>query len=540
MVLLFLTLRNVQFTFLTIPSSSSSFSPWTTTDPPIITTPSTTQRPFAAIVANEIYKEEEEEEEEEEDHDVEFHPHVLPNVTWDVLLNYPSPLKDKTVPWHTRNTPRYWWDLDQNLTTTTAANSTTTRRPRPPPAMLLLTKYGWNQRNQWHGRTMLRSKRQRELFQGLLQHEWFHPTLWEDVRSGRRVMDPTLRYYIFLDLETCADKNYPNYLQRKHNEDKVGGRGMKGGTDHVNAIQDALQSPFFQNTTSSTSWNRIIIWDCNTYSGKYREKQFWRRRYNQDRRLVLASLTAHERDILVDHDIGLPPPACNPCHLTRHELRNILRTDCDPIAVNDSVNRDDSSKSRVLNSSLPFSNEQQQPYLLTFTGNFRSQTRQALQQLHNNGHDILIVPPTDAMQYMNESNLTASFQKMAKLSKFSAVPRGDNLFSYRFTEVLSCGSIPVVYADGWVFPFHPILVDPRDYAIIIPEDQVNQSRAMLSQISPATQCRMRRRGMQVYQRYLKGGMENVRGIVETLELMHHNNHHHHHHVVKRQQENTMP
>lgn len=36
-----------------------------------------------------------------------------------------------------------------------------------------------------------------------------------------------------------------------------------------------------------------------------------------------------------------------------------------------------------------------------------------------------------------------------KESHFGAASRGGNQFSYRFSEVLSAGAVPVVYADGW-------------------------------------------------------------------------------------------
>jgi len=42
-------------------------------------------------------------------------------------------------------------------------------------------------------------------------------------------------------------------------------------------------------------------------------------------------------------------------------------------------------------------------------------------------------------------------------SSFGLVPRGHGVYSYRLTEVLLAGAVPVVLANGWVLPFSEIL-----------------------------------------------------------------------------------
>jgi Exostosin family len=64
----------------------------------------------------------------------------------------------------------------------------------------------------------------------------------------------------------------------------------------------------------------------------------------------------------------------------------------------------------------------------------------------NGNHTILI---TNTKRYQN-----LTYMDLLKQSKFAAVPRGDNLYSYRFTEVLAAGAIPVLFANpDWVLPF---------------------------------------------------------------------------------------
>jgi hypothetical protein len=74
-----------------------------------------------------------------------------------------------------------------------------------PPAMLLLTDLAWNQPNQTMGKTIYRGARTRELYEGIINHPWFHPTGWRDLNDGRLEISNTTRYYVFLDRETAGE-----------------------------------------------------------------------------------------------------------------------------------------------------------------------------------------------------------------------------------------------------------------------------------------------------------------------------------------------
>lgn len=95
---------------------------------------------------------------------------------------------------------------------------------------------------------------------------------------------------------------------------------------------------------------------------------------------------------------------------------------------------------------------------------------------------------------------------------------GDNLFSYRFSEVMACGSIPVVYADGWVFPFGKDLINWTDVAVIINEDDILKTISILSQISEEQRCRMRQKVVEIYRKYIETGRGTIMGIIENFEL----------------------
>jgi len=386
---------------------------------------------------------------------------------FDTIVEYDTPLKDHTVHWR-KNVYRAW--LDQNRTV-------------DPPAMLVLTKFGWNQRNMWTGIKCIRSMRQRELLEGVLNHPWFHPFEWDDIEQNKRQPRPNVRYYVFLDLETCMDKNYPNYLNRTANLDQIGKRGRRGLMGNDEAISKALMNPIM-----SIAQSRLIVFDCRGGKrSKDSESLYWTRDQNQNPHLVLASVSAQSSDH-IGMDMGLPPGPCNRCK--------------SPLELSPSCRLENEKR----------------PFFLTFVGNFRAETRQNLRKLHN-GKDILIGEPKEIMEILGVSDEKEAFQIMATQSKFAAVPRGDNLFSYRFAEVTGCGAIPVVYADDWVFPFRPELVPPQEYAVVIDEKDAIESVEILSKISLEKQCQLRRKALEMYELYFKTGEGVIHGIIDSLEIL---------------------
>ena len=375
-----------------------------------------------------------------------------------------SPLHDTTLNWST--TVEREWLL-----------------PEKPLAMVLLTNFGWNQPNVTAGLEVYRGLRTRKLVHGIVNHPWFHPTAWEDINSGRLQVSPTTRYYVFLDRETCAEKNYPNYgLDGLHgNRDPVGGRGeCCGWKEHF--IHGVMNS-----TVMSSPNAKFVLFECGGTGprGHFRQDRVL---YNNSK-LVFASVSASVRQNPQPQDLGLPPPAQHPYDLSTEQRRDI--ESC--------------------------ASEANRTKLLTYTGQFRTSVRKELKKL-DNGKDIILWN-----MRMNPNNTAKGIQRLHLLaleSSFSATPRGDNLFSYRFVEVMSCGSIPVVHADNWVYPFAPQLINWSSIVVILPESRANETADVLRSIPLEERCRMRRRVVEIYDRYLKNGEGTVNGIVESLERLH--------------------
>ena len=114
------------------------------------------------------------------------------------------------------------------------------------------------------------------------------------------------------------------------------------------------------------------------------------------------------------------------------------------------------------------------------------------------------------------SNYT--YEEVLSETVFALAPRGDNKFTYRFSEVLSGGAIPVVHADDWVWPFRPELVDWNECAVIRPEKDAGKATLeYLDTITIEQRCRMRQACYRIYQRYMATSVGTVDGLVQGLE-----------------------
>jgi hypothetical protein len=144
--------------------------------------------------------------------------------------------------------------------------------------------------------------------------------------------------------------------------------------------------------------------------------------------------------------------------------------------------------------------------LLSFRGNVRRRyPRKALAKLHN-GHTVVIEHGNFSTLDLNPYRCHPSLVQHREEITYSPIA---------LPEVLSCGAIPVIYADGWVVPFR--LDWKEEAAVVIPEINTSQSVEILSQISKEKRCRMRRRGLELYEAYLKDAKGTVQGIIDRLE-----------------------
>jgi Exostosin family len=377
----------------------------------------------------------------------------------------------------------------------TRGKSAKTQRPRPPPFKVLLTNFGWNHPDQGIGLNVTRTIRSRELLLGTVNHPYFDPIDWDEM--NRRVVverinrtvnnddDPT-RYYVFMDVETCYESNYPIYGGGFENNLDTA-RGRVGEERFVldfpnrRSIRKVLASPLFRSYPNRT---KLVFLDC------YGDAMEWHHRQKLlSKQFGLVSISAAYRNIDNTSDQGLPPPPVNPIVLTTHELRDIATCNA----------------------------ESNRTYLFSFVGSVRNDVREELIKLHNKSIGVISLP---LRRYLNElaTNVTpVTFPDLLRGSVFAGAPAGDNLFSYRFAEVLTAGAIPVVHSDGWVLPFRHELVDWSECLLHLPESSIPDTIAILNNITAEQRCRMRQRCLEIYNEYMSTGEGTIRGILEGLE-----------------------
>jgi len=444
--------------------------------------------------------------------------------------------------------------------------------PPPQPVQVLLTTMGWNHPDPNYGMTFGRSQFQAKLYQGILDHPWYNPTGWEDLlsmtmpttttttnvrdslgtndnnhkKTRNNTADKPQRSYIFVDVETCYEDNYPHYgLSLTANSDVENGRppitSSGGRIRHLKAVclkimeqiqlfhdatifrqeEPQLQHGNKEQDNDSDDGNNhrgsnidvtFILFDCG-YNGPPRWSCL-NRQTNPLLNEIQVSIVTESSPITKvssSWDLGLPPPAINPVSLS-------------PTQVDD-----------VLYCHQQRNGGGERPIFFSFTGNFRSSVRQELLKLHDPSNGILIQPYNTtgvgsklsilAGQGRRQnlpldfSNTNASYTTLLSQSEFAAVPRGDNLFSYRFTEVLSGGCIPVIYSDGWLLPFASEFIDWRSIAVILPEGDVSRTVEYLSNLTTEDRCRMKRTGYEFYQRYMSTPQGVISGIIDSLEVI---------------------
>ena len=399
----------------------------------------------------------------------------------------------------------------------------------PPPAVIVLTSFGWNHWNQTWARTIPRSIRETELFTGIINHPWFHPTLWEELeqlyqKRRRRPPGPitnrrttrfplpntTTRLYVFLDRPQCGESNYPIYNGgRPANMDVTLGRPSGGGTPYVTPLVPS-HNPLWTSRTFSrlrqTFSTMALLFNCNGYGlGAFPEPQ--QRRVSgflsNASYLSIATLSSLIRDVQEEVDQGLVPPMPHPCQLTDQQVHDIATCAA----------------------------ETNRPFFFVYAGNFRNGNNVDFERQHgggarssyqplNDNQRIFVTPYSNASEFHRSALSKYSYAQFLARSVFALAARGDNKFSYRFSEVLSAGAIPVVHADEWVWPFRPELVNWTACAVIRPEQDAGKTTvAYLDTISVEQRCRMRQACYRIYKDYVETTVGTIHGLVQGLELL---------------------
>lgn len=344
------------------------------------------------------------------------------------------------------------------------------------------------------------------MLESIQNHPWYNPTGWAHITNDNSsvIDDVSATYYIFLDTTTFLELHWPYYNTK--GKTVVGNcTGQRSFRPRVaknlcDYVQQVLALPVFQN---GSTHSRLIVFQQRSTCINQMIK-------GPDRNnIVLVDSSTKPSLLNLGVDMGMPPLAPNPVLLEEHERESIASCQAD------------------LNQTI-------RPLLLSFRGVPWpwAPVRSKLVELGYQRSDVyafgqsapkgkLHSTHNQWIQVRNAKRLNKarySYRSLLTNAKFSAAPRGDQLYSYRFTEILSAGAIPVVYSDGWVLPYTKELVDWRDYMVVIAENQVNQTFDILSRISPERRCRMRQKGQDMYQKYMSSTGALLQGVLDVLEI----------------------
>jgi hypothetical protein len=135
-------------------------------------------------------------------------------------------------------------------------------------------------------------------------------------------------------------------------------------------------------------------------------------------------------------------------------------------------------------------------YLMFFQGNLVSgHVRAELLKLHDPAKQIIIVNSHDPTSKQYDYGATLAN------ARFGAAPRGAGLDSYRLSELMQYGTIPVVLADGYVLPFSSVL-NWGKFSIAVAEKDVLKIHDILLSLDQPTRIRMARHVAFVFEEFL--------------------------------------
>jgi hypothetical protein len=95
----------------------------------------------------------------------------------------------------------------------------------------------------------------------------------------------------------------------------------------------------------------------------------------------------------------------------------------------------------------------------------------------------------------------AGFEHDLREANFAFCPRGDAFFSYRLSEVLAAGVIPIITSDGWLLPLEELIPWPK-LALILDEADISTLPSRLKGVSRASVCQRRVELFNLYHKYM--------------------------------------
>jgi hypothetical protein len=157
-------------------------------------------------------------------------------------------------------------------------------------------------------------------------------------------------------------------------------------------------------------------------------------------------------------------------------------------------------------------------YFLTFKGSFA--TARAFGNVRERARNVLHDPALGIIivDSASDDGGVYSYQQLMYDTTFALILRGDQPYSYRYTEVVCSGTVPVmVLSDGWVPPFsslHPF----TEYGVQVTEDELPTLVGKLRAMKPTEVERLRYAAKQFCMQHLITVHQQTDSMVDSALL----------------------
>ena len=228
-----------------------------------------------------------------------------------------------------------------------------------------------------------------------------------------------------------------------------------------------------------------------------------------------ASIHKRKRELRLDDEAGKLVHVCI-ASSTAHGYRPGVDVSF-PGVIPGSLGDDEAARRRP---------SERRPLLMSFKGVNSHPMRDAIYKLHN-GTDCVCIDATQERQPEQLWRKLASggasgdqeYPDLSSASKFVVCPTGDDVYSFRFVEALSCGAVPVIFGDTWVLPFSELPdIDYSKFAVLLAEADASSTERTLRSISDAKLQSLQTEGSRVYLKHFKTVAGQIDAIVEIVRI----------------------
>jgi hypothetical protein len=318
-------------------------------------------------------------------------------------------------------------------------------------------------------------------------------------RSGRKTADASAASVFFLGIETACEMNWPHYTHSPANINY-----LKGDFRHCGKTRKERQWQYLQTHATHLPASHRGVIKLAPSAGNQPPRPTSRASTKQHVIFDMQGYTMIDPRLQMNGQVVYTAPS--------FDFRYGFRYDVDIAWPSTGV----ATFAKQADAKGPVDcSARRSKYLAVFKGTDDWPVRHKIKKFHN-GKDVIVKLTSFKADCKNhkDKNLAedqksesekkhcgaGEYEELMMNTDFAFVVRGDNLYSYRFLEVLSAGAIPVVFSDGWTLPFHEV-IDYAQFTVVIHEKEWATAMDVIRNITPARVCAMRKEVRRAYKAY---------------------------------------